>query len=250
MYFSHFCTHLFCSENLDKHLCEKFSAAIVPVWYVSCDPFQYYLPIYTLDWNRSHRWGFHTIHLIRHIPAIRNTVFKHPVALIYLDTQYNSVKNATTSWRNYIVYQDLLYIQLHILYISWLLTPLHKFHITTDVRRLYMVMSVQSCYGLFWLHNFVFRHPRHIIFSLFCNWKITVHTLLIWTIKLCIWNSNVTCCAIRKVFSNICFPHNRIKLVLNNPTLNLLTYLLTYLRSWALLEKLPIVQLLKNFPAF
>jgi hypothetical protein len=27
-------------------------------------------------------------------------------------------------------------------------------------------------------------------------------------------------------------------------------YLLTYLRSWALLEKLPIVQLLKNFPAF
>jgi hypothetical protein len=26
--------------------------------------------------------------------------------------------------------------------------------------------------------------------------------------------------------------------------------LLTYLRSWALLEKLPIVQLLKNFPAF
>jgi hypothetical protein len=29
-----------------------------------------------------------------------------------------------------------------------------------------------------------------------------------------------------------------------------LTYLLTYLRSWALLEKLPIVQPLKNFPAF
>jgi hypothetical protein len=27
-------------------------------------------------------------------------------------------------------------------------------------------------------------------------------------------------------------------------------YLLTYLDSWALLEKLPIVQLLKNFPAF
>jgi hypothetical protein len=28
------------------------------------------------------------------------------------------------------------------------------------------------------------------------------------------------------------------------------TYLLTYLRSWALLEKVPIVQLLKKFPAF
>jgi hypothetical protein len=28
------------------------------------------------------------------------------------------------------------------------------------------------------------------------------------------------------------------------------TYLLTYLRSWALLEKPPIVQLLKNFPTF
>jgi hypothetical protein len=31
---------------------------------------------------------------------------------------------------------------------------------------------------------------------------------------------------------------------------DLLTYLLTYLRSWAVLEKLPIVQLIKNFPAF
>jgi hypothetical protein len=29
-----------------------------------------------------------------------------------------------------------------------------------------------------------------------------------------------------------------------------LTYLLTYLRSWAFLEKLPSLQLLKNFPAF
>jgi hypothetical protein len=28
------------------------------------------------------------------------------------------------------------------------------------------------------------------------------------------------------------------------------TTILTYLRSWALLEKMPIVQLLKNFPAF
>jgi hypothetical protein len=31
---------------------------------------------------------------------------------------------------------------------------------------------------------------------------------------------------------------------------NILIYLLTSLRSWALLEKLPIVQPLKNFPAF
>jgi hypothetical protein len=31
---------------------------------------------------------------------------------------------------------------------------------------------------------------------------------------------------------------------------NAFTFLLTYSRSWALLEKLPIVQLLKNFPAF
>jgi hypothetical protein len=31
---------------------------------------------------------------------------------------------------------------------------------------------------------------------------------------------------------------------------NVLTSFLTYLRSWTLLEKLPIVQLLKNFPAF
>jgi hypothetical protein len=31
-------------------------------------------------------------------------------------------------------------------------------------------------------------------------------------------------------------------------TLNI--YLITYSQSWALLEKLPIVQLLKNFPAF
>jgi hypothetical protein len=33
-------------------------------------------------------------------------------------------------------------------------------------------------------------------------------------------------------------------------TPTLCIYLLTYLRSWALLEKLPIVQPLKNFPAF
>jgi hypothetical protein len=28
--------------------------------------------------------------------CIYNIVFKHPVALMYLDTQYNSIKNATT----------------------------------------------------------------------------------------------------------------------------------------------------------
>jgi hypothetical protein len=28
--------------------------------------------------------------------VILNIIFKHPVALIYLDTQYNSIKNATT----------------------------------------------------------------------------------------------------------------------------------------------------------
>jgi hypothetical protein len=36
----------------------------------------------------------------------------------------------------------------------------------------------------------------------------------------------------------------------DNNCLSKTTYLLTYLRSWALLEKLPIVQPLKNFPTF
>jgi hypothetical protein len=35
-----------------------------------------------------------------------------------------------------------------------------------------------------------------------------------------------------------------------SPSLHRLSYLLTYLQSWALLEKPPIVQLLKNFPVF
>jgi hypothetical protein len=44
--------------------------------------------------------------------------------------------------------------------------------------------------------------------------------------------------------------NRNIKLFHEMPQLFLLTDILTYLRSWALLEEPPIVQPLKNFPAF
>jgi hypothetical protein len=69
---------------------------------------------------------------------------------------------------------------------------------------------------------------------------------------LCTYHSCLLSCWVKSLYRFVLSLHANANVqLLSNPSLQLtlLTYLLTYLRSWALLEESPIVQPLKNFPA-